>query len=230
MSTLSDRLKEGMTDAGLSIAELARRAGVKHSTVSFWLSGKTKTMSATNANAAARALGVNVRWLIEGIGPKESSAVVVEEGEEPPEGFVAIPVYRVRFAAGDDPDQPTYEELEECERRIFPRSFLQEKRLSESQLRCFCVTGSSMEPTLWTGDIILVDCTYQPLLNGKVYAFGFQGALRVKRLYKRLSGSLLVRSDNPDKDAYPDEVLKGTDLDRFHMIGRVVERSGSSNL
>lgn len=230
MSTLSERLRNAMSKAGLSVMELARRSGVKHSTVSFWLSGKTKTMSATNANAAARALGVNVRWLIEGVGDAEGTAGVIEDGDEPPDGFVAVPLYQIRFAAGDDSGEPTYEELTDSEPRYFSRAFLQTHHLCASQLRCFRVSGSSMEPTLFSGDVILVDCSYQPILDGRVYAFGFLGALRVKRLYKRLSGALLIRSDNADKDAFPDETLQGTDLQSFRLIGRVIERAGTGNL
>lgn len=231
MSTLAERLNEALEESGLTISQLAQAIGVKHSTVSFWKSGKTKTMNAANANAAADALGVSVRWLVDGEGEKHSKSVrVLDDGEELPEEFVAIPFYKIRFAAGDDPGQITYEELTEVEPMYYSRKYMQKKHLSKNSARCFDVTGFSMEPTICNGDKILVDCSYQPILDGRVYAFAFHGALRVKRLYKRMTGALLVRSDNPDRDAYPDEILQGDDLAGFKLIGRVIDRSGGSNL
>ena len=231
MSTLAERIKEAMTHAGMTSAELARAAGVKAPSVAQWIGGRTKSLKASTANAAAAALGVSVRWLVEGEGPMIPTGVrPFDPEDEPPEKFVAIPLYRIRFGAGASPGEPTYEEVSESEPRYFSRHFLQSRHVSAHNLRCFKVHGTSMEPLLWDGDVILVDCAYQPILDGRVYAFTYNGEMRVKRLFKRMSGSIIIRSDNPDKGAYPDEELSGADLDPFHLVGRVIDRSGNGNL
>lgn len=56
-------------DPPLSQADLARRAGVKPSSVHNWLSGETKSLKPNGLFAAARALNVQPEWLMSGRGP-----------------------------------------------------------------------------------------------------------------------------------------------------------------
>lgn len=69
MSTLADRLKTALARPGRTQSELSKGTGISHASVSFWVSGRTKTLSAKNATAVASFLGVNVKWLVEGVGP-----------------------------------------------------------------------------------------------------------------------------------------------------------------
>lgn len=62
-------------------------------------------------------------------------------------------------------------------------------------------------------------------ISGKIYAFGFGDEMRVKRLYTKIDGGLLVRSENR---GIPDETIGPDEMDRFYLIGRVIERSGSA--
>lgn len=227
MSTLADRLKTALARTGRTQSELSKGTGISHASVSFWVSGRTKTLSAKNATAVASFLGVNVKWLVEGVGPMLADGTPSSFDAD----LVAVPFFRIRFAAGDSTGEPTYEEVHDQEAAYYPRSTLIKHHLTEATCKSFIVRGISMEPSLCDGDVILVDCSYQPrILDGRVYAFCYQGELRVKRLYKRITGEILIRSDNQDRSAYPDEILTAADLDRFKLIGRVVERSGPGNL
>lgn len=69
MSTLSSRLKLALRDAGMTQADLARACGISRASVADQVTGATKSMRASTAAKAARALGVRVEWLINGIGP-----------------------------------------------------------------------------------------------------------------------------------------------------------------
>ena len=82
-----------------------------------------------------------------------------------------------------------------------------------------------MEALICDRDTILVDCSENEIIPGKIYAFSINGSMRVKFLQPMLDGSLLVKSYNPD---YPDEILKACDLSTFNLIGRVRDRSGGS--
>lgn len=74
MSTLQDRLKEALADAGISQSELARRVKTTRGAVSFWFTGATRELTAENLVLAASALSVNPVWLATGKGPKTQDA------------------------------------------------------------------------------------------------------------------------------------------------------------
>ena len=80
-----------------------------------------------------------------------------------------------------------------------------------------------MEPLIYDGDTILVDCTPRNIIAGKVYAFCLAGELRVKILYPMLDGTMLIKSVNPDVS---DERLSTDELSSFRLVGRVRDRSG----
>lgn len=70
-SDFADRLASAMDEAGMNGRGLAAAVGVKESAVSQWLSRKIKEIKAQHAFAIADALGVEVRWLILGEGPRK---------------------------------------------------------------------------------------------------------------------------------------------------------------
>ncbi len=90
------------------------------------------------------------------------------------------------------------------------------------------VVGDSMRPTIFDGDVALVNTADKRIQNSRVYAVMVDGEVRVKRLYKTLDGKVRVVSDNPDKSQYPDEFLTPDHMPE--MVGRVVDRSGKADL
>lgn len=68
MSALKDRLAEARTEAGLSQAQLAKAVGAGQSTIASIENGRNKGSSLFLD--LARALNVNVEWLMDGAGPK----------------------------------------------------------------------------------------------------------------------------------------------------------------
>jgi phage repressor protein C with HTH and peptisase S24 domain len=95
-------------------------------------------------------------------------------------------------------------------------------------LRRVKVTGDSMRPTIFDGDVALVNTAERKITNGKVFAFIVDGEARVKRLFKQFDGRIRVVSDNPDKLQFPDEFLTPDHMPE--MVGRVVDRSGKADL
>ena len=81
-TTLSDRISQAMTAAGVTPGELAAYCGVRVQAVYQWRSGATKTLDGTNLVKAATKLGVRSLWLGEGKGPMrhEASEANTEEG------------------------------------------------------------------------------------------------------------------------------------------------------
>ena len=233
MSTLAERLCESLEQAKTSAPHksksgLARFCGIKSPSVSDWFSGRTKKLEYSNVVKAAEYLGVSAEWLQTGEGQMHAPSVGIVSTDEDETmeniGLIGIPEYRVTFGCGEFPE-PTYEELTESEKAWYRPEWFQQRHINPNNCKRFKVHGTSMEPMIWDRDTILVDCTPQEIYDGKIYAFCVNGQMRVKFLFPRLDGSILVRSFNPD---VKDEVIDACDMNTFRLIGRVRDRSGGS--
>jgi phage repressor protein C with HTH and peptisase S24 domain len=110
----------------------------------------------------------------------------------------------------------------------YSRAWIDRNGLHAPALRRVKVTGDSMRPTIFDGDVALVNTAERKITNGKVFAFIVDGEARVKRLFKQFDGRIRVVSDNPDKLQFPDEFLTPDHMPE--MVGRVVDRSGKADL
>lgn len=110
----------------------------------------------------------------------------------------------------------------------YSRTWIERNGLHAPALRRVKVTGDSMRPTIFDGDVALVNTAERKITNGKVFAFIVDGEARVKRLFKQFDGRIRVVSDNPDKLQFPDEFLTPDHMPE--MVGRVVDRSGKADL
>lgn len=224
MSELKERLAVALKNSGKTKLALAQACGISHPSVSAWFSGRTKTLEASNAIKAAQFLGVSATWLTTGKGEMNAAVGAVVEGEGIPAGFVAIPEFSIDCGAGSC-CAPTFEECSESKPAYYRAEFFIEHRTKPESCKRLKVHGDSMIPILYDGDTILVDCAQSRIVSGKIYAFCFGDEVRVKRLFTKLDGGILVRSENPD---VPEETIPASDLDRFFLIGRVIDRSGSA--
>lgn len=91
--------------------------------------------------------------------------------------------------------------------------------------RLLVVRGDSMLPTLADGDLVIFDLD-DPKSggepdDGRIYVIGDAGDLLVKRARWQEDGGLLWCSDNEDPRFAPIAV-KGDELDRYRVLGRVV--------
>jgi len=86
-------------------------------------------------------------------------------------------------------------------------------------LRVITAYGSSMEPTFSDGDILMVDVGVTEIKIDAIYVLAWQDELLIKRIERRIDGSLTIKGDNPASDAYQ---ISRKDLDMVRIIGRVV--------
>ncbi len=224
-STLGKRILYALDLRNKKQADLAKYVGIKTATCSQWCADKVKHLKSDNAIKVSMYLGVNLDWLVNGKGPIDTQEA--PEDDEPND-VVYIPQYDIAFGCGMG-REPTWEEQHTVHQRAYPLSFFQKKHVNPKRCMFCYIEGDSMEPTLYDGDVVLIDTSQKvDIISGKVYAFRFEDHLRIKRLYRNLKGDITVHSDNP---LYRDDIFYHDDLDLDAvLIGRVIDRAGSGNL
>jgi len=183
--------------------------------------------------AMAEAASVNVLWLATGEGEMERGAVnwvdaIGEPGEvfkamksadskEPQGEFVLIPRYEVSASAGGG---TVIHSEQIVDYLSFKSDWIKNGLgLSVENLALINVKGDSMEPTLSNEDLILVDLRTFKVEDNAVYVLLFNGVLLVKRIQRKLDGSVIVASDNK---IYEPEMVSGDMLETLNVVGRVV--------
>ena len=86
----------------------------------------------------------------------------------------------------------------------FSKSTFRKANIQAENAVAVKVSGNSMEPRLFHGDVVGVDLGNKDITDGKTYAINHDGMLRVKRVYRLPGGGIRINSFNADE--YPDEI------------------------
>lgn len=108
----------------------------------------------------------------------------------------------------------------------FKREWLRYRGAAEKHLVAINADGESMWPTINSGDVLLIDKSKVDPLHQQVFVLGNAEGIIVKRLVQGPIGNWIIRSDNEDKDEYPDLALLRRDEDEHRIIGQVIWRGG----
>ncbi|MFB4202164.1 helix-turn-helix transcriptional regulator, partial [Bacillus subtilis] len=76
------------------------------------------------------------------------------------------------------------------------------------------------------GQVLLVDVTDTTPKSSKVYLICIDGQLYIKRLINMVD-KWVMRSDNSDKNTYPDIELSAENMSQIDIQGRVVWQAGT---
>lgn len=204
--------------------------------------GKPKAMGDEVARKIESALGETEGWMdadhlskSTGVSDSHKSAEVVklpvktaggrDDDEEPPtptaDEYVLVPQLDIAASCGSGhfDDHVVIEGG-----RAFPRKFLSDLGVPERAARLIYAAGGSMDPTIHDGRAVLINTAdTEPVDNG-IYAICMpHDGLMLKRLaydYHPASGAMvwIIRSDNPDKAAFPDRILPPDE--RTRIAGR----------
>lgn len=233
MELIGDRIALRLTTKEWSEGELSRRSGVPQPTIHRIITGESKSPRHGNVELIAKALGVTAEWLFSGSGSEnadkrhllELDLEVAEESKSPSEkDYALIPQYTAKGSAGNGYHN---DHVELKDGLVFKREWLKRMSLKEQNLSVIYADGSSMEPTIADGEVLLVDHSDNELKSGKVYALlRPNGDVSIKRLVQSFSGSWVIASDNTDKRVYPDEPLDEAVIHDSGIIGRIVWRGG----
>jgi phage repressor protein C with HTH and peptisase S24 domain len=236
--TIPMRLQEAMNRACIkSQSELARRSGVPQPTINRILKGVGRQGPATETlRKLAAACEVPFQWLGDGTGAESCAGAQQEAVLAMPEpdidqlfisstslqadtAAVAVRIrkVRVRFHATTTefavhPDEKTGGEI------YLGKEWLQACGYDEQMLIALAMTGESMAPGLYAGDILIVNLADRQPGDGEVFVLAYEGTVLVRRLV-RDAGSWWLCSDNSEQRRFP---RKQHSSDQCRIIGRVV--------
>lgn len=134
-----------------------------------------------------------------------------------PDGFILVPHYEIQVSAG-------HGALVHSEQIVDYLAFKADwvrntLGVAQKDLALISVKGDSMEPTLSNEDLILVDMRKSRVEDNAIYVLQLEGTLLVKRIQRKLDGTLHVMSDNA---RYQPEVVGADRASGLHVLGRVV--------
>ncbi len=155
---------------------------------------------------------ISINWLFF----DQSANMLVEETEK----FFQVKYFaNVRASAGGG-DMEFGEEFDtiKLDKKLLSSIFKTDdlEELNNKKIEAIKVNGDSMEPTLKNGSIIFVDRTTQDITKDGIYVVNTPGGLFVKRLNRKVDGSIELISDN---ERYKPETLAPSEV---VIMGQVV--------
>ena len=130
--------------------------------------------------------------------------------------FITIPRWSAEASAGAGAEAEGESITGEY---AFSQRWLTKRGLNPNALAVISVTGDSMEPDLYDGDLILIDHSETAIKDSKVYAIRFSDGLFVKRIQQKPNSRISLLSSNKFYD--PIEI-KYPAADSIQVVGRVV--------
>lgn len=219
---LEDKIQQAL-DNGASVLGMEKKAGLKQDTIRDFMRGKTQMLRADKLHALQPVLAKYV----DGVATmSESKSAKYRAREEvlakPVRGNrIKIPLYKGTLAAGGGSDEDDGDVI--IDDLTFKKDWLEMHiRAPITQLRMVKIRGESMEPTIYDGDVVMVDCSQSMPKQDGVYAIWYDGGAIAKRVdIDAPRKKLKLRSDNPN---YPS--VDVYDVNDLVVIGRVVWRAG----
>jgi phage repressor protein C with HTH and peptisase S24 domain len=238
--TIATRLDKAMKRADIrSQNELARRSGVPQPTINRILKGGGKQGPATETlKKLAMACGVQFQWLSEGIGEErrtmpgkeitlsvpnaameDSPRVLGTERLSKEAKCVQIKRVKLRLSAGItellvDPEEEAGHPV------CFKRDWLTLRGYRAESLIALSVTGTSMEPSLYAGDTVVINTDDRQPRDGEVFAVNYEGEYLIRRLV-RDSGCWWLSADSVDQRRFQ---RKRCGDKECTIIGRVIHK------
>ena len=166
--------------------------------------------SPNNLRLIADKTGVSIDWLLSGRGAmmREAAETSVKSDD-----FTLVPRFSIIVGDGDilSSDQIV-------DHLAFKKSWLKAIGLEAKELILTSSRGDSMEPFIPDGALLLVDRRLKAPADG-VYLLLLERELISRRLQRDMDGSVWIRCDN---DRYPPLKVDQEQLQRLHILGRVV--------
>lgn len=156
-----------------------------------------------------------------GVDSGASPSVLIEDGEDAPDGAALVPLYDVAASAGHGALVTSEDRTAHI---AFAPDYLRTViNASSANLQVIKVQGESMEPTLRDGDLVMIDRSKSDLNFDGLFVLRFGDSLQVKRVNRSPTrGHVEVISDNPAYGRRDWPVSELDPLGRVLWIGKRV--------
>lgn len=204
---MKDRIRQRMTDLGLTQFELAERVGISQPMVVKLLKGA----GTRNILAIAKALECSPEWLESGAEGRPHNNDYTVSQQPRPVRYVPLVsfVQAGEWCEAEDPYPPS-----QGERMIAVDALV----VSEMGY-ALRVEGPSMEPKFYAGDILIVDPSRQPVSGNYVIAKRTSSQVVTFKQLVIEGGEMYLRALNPD---WPERIIRLTE--EWTICGVVVQR------
>ena len=213
------RLKQARAYADLTQKQLAKKADTPLSTLA---SAESEGLGSSETSKWADACGVSASWLTTGKGEMKISKTQEIDFENNID-FPSIKKVNLKVSAGI-----TGFGVEPCTEDdtliVFRADWYQSRRLKPDNLLALKVSGASMEPNLYDGDVVVMNRADTDLKDGEVFVFNLDGEVVIKRAV-RDGGQWWLDSDNQDKTRFTRKACpEGVCIPLGRVIHRQTER------
>lgn len=209
-SEIIERLK--VCYAVKSDTDLNKSADITNGVITGWR--KRGTIPYKEVYEASRKTGYSMDWILTGKGlPQTDKIQITSEDND----YCHISQYSIEASAG----QGALVEAENIDQHLaFKESWLRKSGINPANLIAIYARGDSMEPTIFSGDSLVIDKTRDTVTSdGGIYVINYDGELFVKRVQKQLDGLVAITSDNKN---YQPMTIPVESLSKLKIIGRVV--------
>lgn len=220
MDSIGTRVRLEREAQGIDRKELARLTGIGYSTISELERGGMQT--STKLRVIADALGVSLRWLETGKGPKAAAEPTPADDE-----YTDVIGYSQAVGLGAAGAEAV--DYAETHSLKFKKSSLRRRGILNKPLAVYYGKGDSMEPAIEDGDAILFDTSDTRVTDGVLYVIQVDGMANPEYYVKRamvLDTGVYFASDNPAGDhnwkrpkAMDSKKHPITVIGRVHWIG-----------
>ena len=172
----------------VNYSEVARNIGVDSATVQRIFEENNKP-SFEVLKRIAEYYNADLTWLLLGRHPE----IIKSDKEGGEADFIHVPMMSGRLAAGMPLEADNKVEL----KIAFRREWIARKG-NPANMSLIRIHGDSMEPTLLSGDVVLIDHSKNVISpQGGIYAIALDGEIMIKRVeYLRSRGVVVIKSDN----------------------------------
>ena len=201
-------------------------AALKCKVEDLLITSPLRTLRLVTADSEPPQTSVHTQAMSTGIGMSPIPAWTVE-GTLPPGEYVQIP--RMDIAAPEDNEEIQVKiNLNKQHAQTFPADRLRAKNVTANALAWMTAPDQSMSPRICQGDQLVIDTSQTSVVDGGVYGVFYDGGARIKRLFRRPGGGLVLRSDNSDQ--HPDMIISPDESTHIVIVGRVVLLTGDGGL
>jgi len=206
-NNINERIIKSRKSKGFTQKHLAEILNISLPTMNHYESGKRIPNSALLAKLA-------------GAGERSGNSQNPESSltDSSMEGFVLVPRYNMEASVGGG----SIIHSEQIVDHLAFKADWVHKELGTDPKNLVLVhsMGDSMEPTIRSGDLLLVDRSKSRMKGDGIYLINLDDGLMVKRVEWLLGGSVVIRGDNTAVSR--EQLLPSTDLEKLQLLGRVV--------